>query len=180
MADLLVAATHELPERLLRDVRILCDRAFGDDFSDDDWDHCLGGLHAVVLGEGVVLAHGAVVGRRFRVEQRPLDVGYVEAVAVDPGHRGQGLGSQVMTALETIVSTSHELGALGTSDLGRPLYLSHGWVEWRGRLLGDTSHGPVHLPDEQGAVLVRGGTVALAAVDLEADLTADHRAGDIF
>ena len=180
MPDLLVAATHELPEALLHDVRALCDRSFDGDFGDDDWDHCLGGLHALVLDGGSVLAHGAVVARRFRLEQRPVDVGYVEAVAVAPGHRGQGLGSQVMTAIETIVATSHELGALSTSDLGLPLYLAHGWVPWRGRLLADTATGPVHLPDEEGAVLVLGGTVDLEALDLEVDLTADFRAGDVF
>lgn len=49
-----------------------------------------------------VLAHGSVVQRRVLHNGRSLRVGYVEAVAVRPGLRRQGLGGQVMGALERV------------------------------------------------------------------------------
>ena len=40
------------------------DDAFEGDFSDEDWDHGLGGIHALVRDEQGLAAHGSVIMRR--------------------------------------------------------------------------------------------------------------------
>ena len=39
--------------------------AFGGDFTDTDWDHALGGMHALIWHRGAIIAHGAVIQRRL-------------------------------------------------------------------------------------------------------------------
>lgn len=66
--------------------------AFGDDdFSDEDWEHALGGWHVVVtLDGGPVLTHAAVVPRVLDVADHAFRTGYVEGVAtatpIGPSH----------------------------------------------------------------------------------------------
>ena len=78
----------------------MLDAAFGPDeeerFTDDDWDHAVGGLHVVADLDGVILAHASVVERTIRVAGRPLRTGYVEAVATAREHHRAGIGTRVM------------------------------------------------------------------------------------
>ncbi|MDG4863114.1 GNAT family N-acetyltransferase, partial [Streptomyces sp. T-3] len=83
MTTLRTAHTANLTRAELDAARALLDDAFDGDFSDEDWDHGLGGLHACVHDEtGTLLAHGSVVQRRVLHAGRSYRVGYVEAVAV--------------------------------------------------------------------------------------------------
>ncbi|MEH3033489.1 MAG: GNAT family N-acetyltransferase [Aeromicrobium erythreum] len=180
MPDLVLADTDQLGEVLLGDVRALLHDAFDGDFDADDWAHCLGGRHALVLDGGRVLAHGSVVPRTLTTSGRRLRAGYVEGVAVAAAVRRRGLGAQVMTALETVVLTTYDVGALGTSDDGLPLYTAHGWVPWRGPLLVESTQGRRRTPDDEGGVLVRSGALDLADLDLDAELVCDDRSGDVW
>jgi aminoglycoside 2'-N-acetyltransferase I len=49
----------------LRATRAALDEAFDGEFADSDWDHALGGIHAVVLLDGSVVGHASVVLRRL-------------------------------------------------------------------------------------------------------------------
>lgn len=106
--------------------------AFGGEFSDADWEHALGGMHAVICQRGAMIGHAAVVQRRLLHQDTALRCGYVEAVAVREDHRGQGLAHALMDAVEQVIRGGYVVGALGTSDLGRPLYAGRGWVPWQG------------------------------------------------
>ena len=178
MVSLLTAHTARVPTDLLGSARALMDRAF-DDFEDEDWSHAIGGEHALVVEDGRVVAHGCVVLRRFLSGERVLRVGYVEAVAVEPDRQRQGLGTAVMAALEQL-APAYDLLALGASDEGRAMYDARGWVPWRGPLsvLGPT--GVVRTAEEEGYVLVLRGSVDLADLDLDAELTCDWREGDVW
>ena len=92
--------------------------AFGSDeeeqFSDDDWQHALGGVHFVLELDGEIVAHAAVVAREIHVGGRALRTGYVEAVATAPERQGTGLGSIVMTDVSEYIREGFELGGLGT------------------------------------------------------------------
>jgi aminoglycoside 2'-N-acetyltransferase I len=55
---------------------------FKGEFSEDDWDHALGGMHALVHYHGALIAHAAVVQRRLISRGTPLRAGYLEGVAV--------------------------------------------------------------------------------------------------
>lgn len=61
----------EASDDVLVTVRHLLDRAF-DNFDDDDWDHALGGCHAMVTddADATVVAHGSVVPRELHVAGR--------------------------------------------------------------------------------------------------------------
>jgi aminoglycoside 2'-N-acetyltransferase I len=167
--------TAHVPTGTLGTARALLDRAFAGDFDDADWDHALGGLHALAWLGGELVGHGAVVQRRLVHDGRALRTGYVEAVAVAPAHRRQGVGAAVMAELEAVVRGAYELGALGATDEGAALYPARGWRLWRGPTSVLTPTGTVRTPDDDGAVFVLPGTVPL---DLDGSLSCDWRDGD--
>ncbi|MBB1247313.1 aminoglycoside 2'-N-acetyltransferase, partial [Streptomyces durbertensis] len=59
------AHTSELDAGTLQTARALVEEAFTVDFSGADWEHGLGGMHALVWEEGELVAHGSVVQRRL-------------------------------------------------------------------------------------------------------------------
>ncbi|MFE0137545.1 GNAT family N-acetyltransferase [Streptomyces sp. NPDC059037] len=174
VTTLRTAHTSDLPAAELRAARALLDEAFDGDFSDQDWDHGLGGVHALVHDEtGALLAHGSVVQRRILHNGRSLRIGYVEAVAVRPSMQRQGLGGQVMGALERVIDGAYALGVLSASAEGERLYLARGWVAWKGTVGAIGPDGVIQLPDED-APLLWG-----ADLDPSYELLFDWRDGDI-
>ncbi len=156
-------------------IRGLLDLAFDGGFDDHDWDHALGGLHTLVVRDGSVVAHGSVVQRRFLIEDRPVRCGYVEAVAVHPAHRGQGLAAMVMAEAERLIDGGYDLGALSASDSGRGLYLARGWVPWPGPTAVLSPAGVVRTPEDDDSTLVR-----LATGPAGGTLVCDWRDGDVW
>ena len=57
--------------------------------SDADWEHALGGMHALICHHGALIAHAAVVQRRLLYRDSALRCGYVEGVAVREDWRGR-------------------------------------------------------------------------------------------
>jgi aminoglycoside 2'-N-acetyltransferase I len=169
--------TAQLTPAARRAARELVERAFGGEFTDEDWDHALGGLHALVHEGGDLVAHGAVVARTLLHGDRTLRTGYVEAVAVDPGRRRRGHASAVMAALEDVVRGAFDIGALSATDDGAALYAARGWQRWRGATWALTPSGRVRTPEDDDAVFVLPAGVAL---DPAADLTCDWRSGDLW
>ncbi|MFB7913041.1 GNAT family N-acetyltransferase [Streptomyces sp. NPDC056061] len=149
------AHTHRLTPADLDGIRAFLDTAFEGDFSDEDWDHGLGGIHAYVRDGSGLLAHGSVVQRRVVLADRSYRIGYVEAVAVRADRRRQGLGGRVMTALEQVVDGAYAFGALSASEAGAALYAGRGWQVWPGRIAAQATHGVQRLPDEEGSTFVR-------------------------
>ena len=78
MVTSLVHAAHPGPHRLA-EVRDLCDLAFDDDDDYDDatFQHALGGTHALVRHDNVLVAHGAVVLRRLCIGGRWLRCAWI-------------------------------------------------------------------------------------------------------
>ncbi|MFJ3638319.1 GNAT family N-acetyltransferase [Streptomyces sp. NPDC090108] len=172
------AHTAELGADGLRSVRALLDAAFDGGFSDEDWDHTLGGLHVLVQDGQGVAAHGSVVMRRTRHRGRWLRTGYVEAVAVRADVRRTGLGGRVMGALEGIVDRAYDLGALSASEAGAALYASRGWQRWAGQVHGLSPDGIVRLAEEEGGIHLwpaRDGE----PLDPRHELVLDWRDGDV-
>ena len=185
MAAVTVAHTSQLDPATLRTAWLLVREAFLTDrvggvpgeFTAQDWEHALGGMHALVHERGELLAHGSVVPRRFQHRGRAWRVGYVEAVGVAVAARRRGHGSAVMAALEEVVRTSYEFGALSATDDGAPLYRARGWVPWQGPVQALTPTGPVRTPEEDGSVHV----LPLGApLDVTAELTCDWRDGPLW
>ncbi|ORA56375.1 aminoglycoside 2'-N-acetyltransferase [Mycolicibacterium chubuense] len=169
--------TSDLDDESREDARRMVIEAFGGEFSDADWEHALGGMHAVICQRGAMIGHAAVVQRRLLHRDTALRCGYVEAVAVREDHRGQGLAHALMDAVEQVIRGGYVVGALGTSDLGRPLYTSRGWVPWQGPTSVLAPSGLVRTPDDDGAVFV---LPVSATLDPAAGLACDWRDGDVW
>ena len=155
------AHTAELTGGDLAAARALLDAAFeelppDERFGDDDWEHALGGQHALVHEGEVLVGHGSLVQRRLLHDGRALRAGYVEAVAVAAAHRRRGVGTALMAALEEL-APAYDLLALGATDDGVLLYESRGWLRWRGRLSALTPSGVVPTPDDEGWLFVLPG-----------------------
>ncbi|MFF4186403.1 GNAT family N-acetyltransferase [Streptomyces sp. NPDC001691] len=158
----------------LAGIRGLLDAAFDGDFSDEDWDHGLGGMHALVHRGGELVAHGSVVMRRVLHDGRSYRIGYVEGVAVRADLRRRGLGGLVMASLERVIEGAYAFGALAASETGAPLYRARGWRLWDGRIEVLGPAGVVRLPEEEGTTYVWG-----QAPPATAPLTFDWRDGDV-
>ncbi|GAA4678656.1 GNAT family N-acetyltransferase [Gordonia humi] len=152
--------------------------AFAGDFDDTDFDHCLGGLHVIAEDDrGTIVGHAALVQRHLEVSGAVLRTGYVEAVAVAAHMRRRGIGDTVMERIDAIIRRSYDLGALGASDAGRPLYLRRGWQPWTGPLGVCTAHGVRSTPGDRGSVLVLL-TGRSADEDTSGLLVCERRSGD--
>ena len=155
--------------------------AFGPDedeaFTDEDWDHSIGGLHFVLDIDGAIVSHASVVQRELHVGDRPLRTGYVEAVATAPDRQGGGLGSLVMTDVNAWICEQFELGALGTGR--HAFYERLGWQTWRGPSFVRSADGPRRTPDEDGFILVLA-TPTSPPLDLTASISCDWRPGDVW
>jgi aminoglycoside 2'-N-acetyltransferase I len=153
--------------------------AFGSDdeerFTDDDWEHAVGGLHFVLDIEGEIVTHASVVEREIRVDGRPLRTGYVEAVATAPGRQGTGLGSLVMEDATSYIRDRFELGALGTGR--HSFYERLGWQTWRGPSSVRMPDGSRRTPDDDGYIMVLP-TPSSPPFDLAGPISCEWRPGD--
>jgi aminoglycoside 2'-N-acetyltransferase I len=170
-----VVRTEEAPAALLADVHRLLAVAFDGTFSDDDWQHTVGGWHVIGSDAGAVVTHAAVVPRRIDVGDDSFAAGYVEGVASRPDRQRQGLGSMVMTEAAGVIHREFELGVLSTSCHG--FYQRLGWERWRGPTFVRTAGQLVRTEDEDDGVMVlRVGPSREAA--LTAPISCDSRTGD--
>ena len=176
MSEVHTAHTADLDAAALTAARAMLDAAFAD-FGDHDWEHALGGIHALVWESGELVGHASVVQRRILHGGRALRAGYVEAVAVRGDRRRRGVGGALMEAIERVVRGAYELGALGASDAGAALYAARGWKRWRGRTFALTPDGVVRTEEEDDSIYV---LPVSAALDLSGDLTCDWREGDVW
>jgi aminoglycoside 2'-N-acetyltransferase I len=151
--------------------------AFAGDFTETDWEHTLGGMHALICRHGAIIAHAAVVQRRLVYRGNALRCGYVEGVAVREDFRGQGLVHALLDAVEQVTRGAYQVGALSSSVRARSLYASRGWLHWRGSTSVLAPGGPTRTPEDDGTVFVFPLEVSM---DTTADLMCDWRAGDVW
>ena len=148
-----------------------------EEFSEDDWQHGLGGLHFVLDLDDRIVGHASVVDRELHVDGRPIRTGYVEAVGVSPEQQGAGLGSIVMTDVNDWIRERYELGALGTGR--HRFYERLGWRTWTGPTFVRTADGPQRTPDEDGFILVLE-TPTSPPLDLAVPISCEWRPGDVW
>ena len=169
--------TSDLDTETLHNARRLLDGAYGGEFTDSDWDHTLGGMHAIVVHRGALIAHAAVIQRRLLYGGSALRCGYVEGVAVREDWRGQGLGNAVMDAAEQVIRGGYQVGGLSASGAGERLYRPRGWLQWRGPTSVIGPDGPARTADDDGGVFVLPVEVAMNPDD---GLGCDWRDGDVW
>lgn len=169
--------TAALEPRVLDAVRALADDVFGSVFDEHDWEHALGGVHALVWSGDELIGHGSVIQRRLLHGGRALRTGYVEALAVREQHRGSGCGAAIMDVLESVIRGAYVLGALTATDVAKGFYERRGWEPWQGRSFALTPAGVIPTPDESSRIYVLAGSAPLT---LTGELTCDWRDGDVW
>lgn len=177
MTEVRVAHTADLDVAALKAARALLDEVFEGDMADDDWEHALGGVHALVWEGAELIGHASLVQRRLLHGGRALRTGYVEGVGVRADRRGRGHGAAMMRELERVVRGAYDLGALGASDEAVGFYTVRGWRPWRGPTSAFTPTGITRTEEEDGCVYVLPLAVPL---DLSGELTCDWREGDVW
>jgi aminoglycoside 2'-N-acetyltransferase I len=177
MTQVQTAHTADLDAATLRAARALLDAVFEGDMSDHDWEHALGGLHALVWQDGELVGHASVVQRRLIHGGRALRAGYVEGVAVSARRRGKGHGAAMMEVLERVIRGAYDLGALGSTDQAAGFYAARGWRPWEGPTSALTPAGIVRTQSDDGAIYVLPVAVAL---DVSGPLVCDWRDGDVW
>ena len=178
-----VLHTGQLDAHVLLQAHALLVDAFtaDDGLTDADWEHCLGGLHALRWDGDELVAHAALVQRRLLHRGRAWRAGYVEGVAVRPSRQRQGHGAAVMTALEDVARGAYDLAALGATDAGAAFYAARGWRRWQGPTSALTPDGVVRTPDDDDAVFVLPLSAACtSALDLRGELVGDWRDGAVW
>lgn len=98
MADVHTAHTAELDTATFAAARRLLYEVF-DDMTDHDWEHALGGVHALAWEQGELVGHASLVQRRLLHRGRALRTGYVEGVGVRADRRRRGYAAAMMDAL---------------------------------------------------------------------------------
>jgi aminoglycoside 2'-N-acetyltransferase I len=175
MAELRTAHTAYLDPAELKAAQALLEDVFEGEMTAEDWEHSLGGVHALLWEGGELIGHAAVVQRRLLHDGRVLRTGYVEGVGVRADRRRRGHGATLMRALDKVLRGAYEVGALGSTDEGAGLYTALGWQRWQGRLSALTLTGVERTRDEEGFVYV----LPLGApLDLSGELMCDWREGD--
>ena len=174
--ELRTAHTADLDCGARSAIRVLMDEAFGG-VSDDTFENVLGGIHVLVADDGALVGHASVVQRRMLHGGRALRTGYIEGVAVREDRRRRGHGAAMMSALEPIVRSAYQLGALGASIEGSRLYASRGWQLWRGPSSALTPDGIRRTADKDGVIYVLPVSVP---VDVSGDLVCDWRHASVW
>jgi aminoglycoside 2'-N-acetyltransferase I len=178
MLALHAATSDALSPSFLGTLRALLDAAYDGDFTDQDWQHLLGGIHVWISGaDDGVISHASLVERVLECSGQTLRVGYVEAVATASPHRRAGYGTAVMTHIGSLIHARYPLGALST---GAPnFYSALGWERWRGPTLVNTPQGRVRTPDDDGGIMILR-TLRAPVLDLGGPIVCDWRPGDVW
>lgn len=169
--------TSDLDNESREHARAMVIEAFAGEFTDADWEHALGGMHALISVHGALIAHAAVVQRRLLYRDSALRCGYVEGLAVREDWRGRGLASALMDAVEQVVRGAYQLGALSSSQAAGHIYRARGWLPWRGPTSVLAPTGLRRTPDDDDSVFVLPVTVE---VDTGEAITCDWRDGDVW
>jgi aminoglycoside 2'-N-acetyltransferase I len=173
-----LAHTADLEPALLDEVWEMLVDVFEGDIEASDWEHALGGMHALAYdADERLVGHASVVQRRLIHGGRALRTGYVEAVGVRAGARRQGHAGALMDAIERVIRGAYEIGALGASDMALAFYRGRGWLPWEGETYALTPDGIERTPDDDDSLHV---LEVAATLDRSARITCDWRDGAVW
>jgi aminoglycoside 2'-N-acetyltransferase I len=151
--------------------------AYAGDFSEEDWAHSRGGLHAVIRDGRGIVSHAALVPRIIVCDERPLRAGYVEAVATRTDRRRRGHARRILRKIGNIIARDYDIGVLAT---GLPaVYSTLGWERWRGASYAQLPLERVRTAEDDGSLMVLR-TTRTRLLDSSGDIVADWRDGDIW
>jgi RimJ/RimL family protein N-acetyltransferase len=160
-----------------RELREWLEVAYDGDFTEQNWAHTQGGLHALIRDGGGIICHAALVPRMIIVADRPLRAGYFEAVATRSDQRRRGHAIRVLGKLSEIIARDYDIGVLSTGL--HSVYSPLGWERWRGASYAQMARERVRTTeDDNGLMVLRTSRTRL--LDLSGDIVADCREGDVW
>ena len=173
--------TADLDDETRDEARRMVIDAFGGgeiDFTDADWEHALGGMHAMIMPSRRAdrrtpqwCSAACCTGTRH------CGAATSKASRSARTGAGQGLADALMDAVEQVVRGAYQLGALSASEAGRNLYAARGWLPWRGPTSVLAPTGMRRTPDDDGSLFVLPVSVEL---DTGEAITCDWRDGDVW
>lgn len=164
--------TSELSQGEKQEVLRLLQHVYGDDYTQADFACALGGLHFLLYEEHRLVGHVALIQRSIAVDGIPYKVGYVESMGILPNHQRKGLGMKLMAAVNDVIETVYEFGALSPSEEGVGLYLKSGWEKISGPFYEYNESG-IAMSDEADVMVYPAEVVAGGS-----QLVCDYRKGD--
>ena len=167
--------TAEASTEFLNELRTLLSISFGNKFTEDDWNHGLGGRHFAILEAGRLVAYCAVVPRRIYIEEKPYSCGYLENVASAPDKRHQGFASMAVRKANQHITENFDIGGLSTSK--HDFYRKFGWQVWRGPTFV-VSNGSWRSSDSVGGGIMILETGAVPMLDPQSRIACEDRPGD--
>ncbi len=169
-------ATDALSAPDVRAILSLCEAAYEEDVSGDLRD-VGAGVHALGRMSGILVTHAMIVARQLQMRDGAfMHTAYVELVATAPAHQRHGHATTLLRALERRMQ-GFDLGALSPSDAA--FHARFGWELWRGPLSVRTATGMEPSPDDE-SVMIRRLPQTPSQLDLEAPLSIEWRAGDVW
>jgi aminoglycoside 2'-N-acetyltransferase I len=179
VTEIHVMRTADLAAERLNEISDLVWRTFVDDFSEDDWLHCLGGWHITAHVGATLVAHAAVIERTMVIGSNEFQnahcVGYVEAVATAPERQRQGLGRVVMERVNMLIADQYEMGALATGAHG--FYERLGWERWRGPSFVRTNSATLRTEEEDDGIMILR-CAQTTNIDVASAICCEQRVGD--
>ncbi len=139
-------------------IKTLLFDSFNGDFSEADWQHSCGGIRVLGYLDEELIAHGAIVPRRFVVDGQNVLVGYVEGVAVAPSHRRKGYGSLVLAEVTALTRASYTLSMLSAGD--KHFYRKQGWLDFSGASFVLTGGKKLRSEEEDNGLMYVLGLVS--------------------
>lgn len=153
-------------------------------FSREDTEHAIGGVHWLAEAGGRIVGHASVVRRMLEAGSAstgagpiPLATGYVEAVATHPDWQGRRIATRLMAEVGAHIRATYEMGALSTSV--HAMYGRVGWERWRGPTFVRTRDGPVRTADEDDGIMVLR-TSRTPPLRGDEPLSCEWRSGDVW
>lgn len=173
--DVRLIASAELSAVVRTELGSMLWESFPGDFTEDDWQHCLGGVHVVAFDGDRPVGHASVVSRVLYVGHQQYDGGYLEAVAVDAKFRGRGIGASVVSEAGEMIVQSFQIAALSTSAHG--FYERLGWERWQGPAYVVAGRTWRRTEDEDDGILVLRAP-GCPVTDLAVPIAVEERSGD--
>ncbi len=166
--------SDQLTSNRIRTILDLCNRAYEEDLEPlfqtfGKATHLLGRIDATLV------THLMWVTRYLKPDgMHILKTAYIEMVATDPDHSGQGYATALLQLVPEAVA-SFDLAALCPAETR--IYHRLGWQYWRGDLYIRTDSGVEKTPEARIMVLELPRTPPL---DYDADLSAEWREGEVW
>lgn len=133
-------------------------------------------VHILARLDGKLISHALWITRWLQIGSGPvLRTAYVEGVATDENHRGQGFATIVMDRLAKEIM-DFEIGGLSPAETS--LYTRLGWQYWQGPLFHRKSKALIPDPDDESVMILR--LPKTPDLDLSAPISIEWREGEVW